>query len=333
MKKNYFRKLTMMLLSMMGLTVSAHDIALANADGVTIYYNYSDDGKELYVTFRGEKYNSYSDEYSGNVVIPDEETIMNKTYKVTRIGFGAFANCSRQISVTIPNSVTSIGQAAFYYCSGLTSVTIPNSVTSIGKSAFDGCYRLTSITIPNSVTIIEYGVFRDCSGLTSVIIPNGVTSIESLAFWKCYGLTSITIGNSVTSIEGRAFDDIDLTSVVSLIENPFAISGSGTDDRTFSKNTFSNATLYVPKGTIEKYQSTDGWKDFKFIEEGTGEGGTRLGDVNSDQDVDVADVVAIVNYILGEQNNGFNEAAADVNGDGKIDVDDVVQTVNITLGK
>ena len=264
MKKNYFRMLTMMLLSMMGLTVSAHDIALANADGVTIYYNYSNDGKELYVTFRGEKYNSYSDEYSGNVVIPDEETIMNKTYKVTRIGFGAFANCSRQISVTIPNSVTSIGQAAFYYCSGL---------------------------------------------------------------------TSITIGNSVTSIEGRAFDDIDLTSVVSLIENPFAISGNGTDDRTFSKNTFSNATLYVPKGTIEKYQSTDGWKDFKFIEEGTGEGGTRLGDVNSDQDVDVADVVAIVNYILGEQNNGFNEAAADVNGDGKIDVDDVVQTVNITLGK
>ena len=56
-----------------------------------------------------------------------------------------------------------------------------------------------------------------------------------------------------------------------------------------------------------------------------------LGDANSDQAVDVADVVAIVNYILGEPNSPFVETAADVNGDGKIDVDDVVAVVNIIL--
>lgn len=58
-----------------------------------------------------------------------------------------------------------------------------------------------------------------------------------------------------------------------------------------------------------------------------------LGDVNGDKAIDVADVVGIVNKILGEPNADFIEAAADVNGDGKIDVADVVATVNIILGE
>ena len=41
----------------------------------------------------------------------------------------------------------------------------------------------------------------------------------------------------------------------------------GKDNGTFSLNTFNNATLYVPVGTINKYKTTEGWKDFLFIEE------------------------------------------------------------------
>jgi len=216
---------------------------------------------------------------------------------VTNIGNYAFYGCSGLTSVTIPNSVTSIGNLAFYYCSGLTSITIPNSVTSIGGSTFEGCkgltsvtipnsvtsigdyaFRecsgLTSITIPNSVTSIGYGAFYGCSGLTSVTIPNSVTSIGDEAFWKCSGLTSVTIGNSVTSIGYAAFEGVDIPTVISLIENPFKITGKTSGSRTFSQNTFNNATLYVPKGTIEKYKATDGWKDFLFIEEGAGGGDT-----------------------------------------------------------
>ena len=245
------KQLLLFVMMVLPFMASAHDIEVKNSDGVTIYYNYINNGTELEVTFRGSYYDFYSNEYQGNVVIPEEVTFMNRTRKVTSIGTLAFADCSGLTSVTIPNSVTSIGEYAFCNCTSLTSVTIPNSVTSIGSYAFSGCSGLTSITIPNSVTIIGGHAFYNCSGLTSITIPNSVTSIGS-----------------------QAFDGVDIPTVISLIENPFKITGKTSNSRTFSQNTFLNATLYVPKGTIDKYKATDGWKDFVFIEEGTGGGAT-----------------------------------------------------------
>ena len=63
---------------------------------------------------------------------------------------------------------------------------------------------------------------------------------------------------------------MNLSTVTSFIETPFAINGKTSIYPVFHLNTFNNATLYVPAGTIEKYKATDGWKDFVFIEEGSG---------------------------------------------------------------
>ena len=155
-------------------------------------------------------------------------------------------------NLVIPNSVTTIGAWAFLGCSGLTSVIIPNSVMSIGLSAFYECSKLTSINIGNCVTSIGKAAFRGCSNLTSVNIPNSVTSIGDYAFISCYDLKSITIGSGVKSIGLNAFDGADIPSIVSLIENPFTIHGKTSDNRVFTQNTFNNATLYVPKGSIDK---------------------------------------------------------------------------------
>ena len=72
----------------------------------------------------------------------------------------------------------------------------------------------------------------------------------------------------ITSIGDGAFDGVDIPTVISLIENPFKITGKTSGYRTFSQNTFNNSTLYVPKDTIDKYKATDGWKDFENIVEG-----------------------------------------------------------------
>ena len=129
----------------------AYDFAVENADGVTIYYNYINGGRELEVTYKER----YEEDYSGSVVIPEEVTFMNRTRKVTSIGESAFHDCSGLTSVTIPNSVTSIGGGAFAGCSGLTSVTIHSSVTSIGGGAFSGCTGLTSIFVESSNSVYD----------------------------------------------------------------------------------------------------------------------------------------------------------------------------------
>ncbi|MEE1365630.1 MAG: leucine-rich repeat protein [Muribaculaceae bacterium] len=277
----------------------AHDFEV---DG--IFYDKLN-SSEVAVTYKGYSYDSYSNEYIGDVVIPSSVKYNGVTYSVTSIGYGAFYDCSGLTSVVIgnsvtsignyaffrcssltsieiPNSVTSIGDWAFYYCKSLTSIEIPNSVTSIGLYAFGYCSSLTSIQIPNSVTSIGDHAFSDCLSLTSIQIPNSVTSIGLYAFGCCSSLTSIQIPNSVTSIGDNAFSgcysltSIEIPNSVTSIGN-WAFSGCSsltkitclaTNPPTIYYNTFNSysAELYVPAGCISAYQSANYWEYFNIKE-------------------------------------------------------------------
>ena len=174
------------------------------------------------------------------------------------------------------------------------------------------------IVIEPGVTQISGMVFFGYKNLISVRIPNTVTSIGIFAFYGCSSLTSIAIPNSVTSIGPIAFSDCSsLTTVISGIEDPYDI-----DDQVFY-GIPSDTELIVPKGTLAKYQAAAGWKDFHSIKE------KMDGDVNLDNKVNKNDLDALVAYIMGEYPEGVNEYMADVNTDEKIDAADVVTLIEI----
>ena len=59
---------------------------------------------------------------------------------------------------------------------------------------------------------------------------------------------------------------------------------------------------------------------------------TASGNVNNDESIDVLDIVAIVNFIIGTSSfNSDQECEADINIDGNIDVLDLIHLVQIII--
>ncbi len=152
--------------------------------------------------------------YKGDVVIPSSVEYYGNTYKVAKIGDGAFQNSTKLTSVQLPSSVTHIGFFAFSGCTSLTSVNISNNITHVGNYAFDGCMSLKSIAISNKETSIGVGTFRGCSSITSITLPAGLKEIRDEAFLGCSSLTAITIPKNVSVIGEKAFGGCtDLASI------------------------------------------------------------------------------------------------------------------------
>lgn len=210
---------------------------------------------------------NFFDGYGKNLLFNDYHEITDLVYPegITTLG-NAISKCMSIRYVKIPQSVKTINNLAFYRCYNLMAVDMHDDISTIGQGAF-GDTKLSVIKFPKNLKSIEAFAFRWCK-LKSVNISNKVTIIGNEAFYEC-PMSSVTIPESVTEIHWRAFYSDSLLTVISKIVNPNEIS-----EEVFSKTTLMNATLYVPKGTKDKYKATNGWKDFIFIEEGTGGGGT-----------------------------------------------------------
>ena len=192
-----------------------------------IYYNItSEELKTAEVTFRGNTYDEYLDEYTGSIVIPSTITLNGSTYSVTAIGDKAFAKCTGMTDITLPSSISVIGEQSFAFCSALTQVVHANSITQIKEAAFYACTDLPIFIFPSeTITIgaqafrgsglrevvltenmvLSDAVFYECNNLTSIIISDGVTTIPTWTFGYCPAFTMANFPSSVTTICDYAF--------------------------------------------------------------------------------------------------------------------------------
>ena len=164
--------------------------------------------------------------------------------------------------IKIEDGIESIGYQSFMG-SSLTSVDIPNSVTNISSYSFYGCSNLKSINLPNSVVSIGSFSFEMCTGLTTVIIPDNVTTIGRYAFMYCTGLTSITIGKSVSNIESQAFAFLTEKKLKDVF--CYAPIIKQYNNNIFESSFINEAVLHVPTSSIDIYNASPVWRDFKEI--------------------------------------------------------------------
>lgn len=165
--------------------------------------------------------------------IPNTIKSVKITSNISKIGFGAFQNCSMLTDISIPNSVSVIEMNAFsgcnlsnFYYKGnadewasinfanaiftksdtISTTTLYfnetkvetlefNNIKTINKYAFYGVKDLKTIKFNEELESIKEGAFSLCSELVSIDFTNceNLKSIETYCFYRCSNLDNINM--------------------------------------------------------------------------------------------------------------------------------------------
>ena len=162
--------------------------------------------------------------------------------------------------VKVPYGVTTIGRGA-----------VPAFISAAAENynplqggAPPGNGRLLKVTLPRTVTHIATFAFGHCYRLNTLIM-SPITEIESNAFSVCYDLKKIVIPSYITELKALPHpDSIQNGAVVEVIcksATPITVRNI---DKTRIRTQYK---LIVPRGSKQRYQQANFWKEFSIIEE------------------------------------------------------------------
>ena len=194
-----------------------------------------------------------------------QNLVVNIPYDLTgSLTYNHPSNLNVEIMITPPSSNK---------VSSMERIYIPRYATKIKDRAFSNCKSVKTIEVEsgspafdsrdNCNAIIRTADNALLFGCQNTVIPETVKSIGAFAFEGHSNLRAINLPKGVSSIGTAAFSGCtNLMAVTSNTKTPYALY-----DNTFSSNTYENATLTVPAGTKDLYQSQSGWKNFVNVVE------------------------------------------------------------------
>lgn len=212
--------------------------------------------------------------------IPEFVEYDGRTYAVSCIG--SYLTSRESTSVKIPQTIQIIETRAFARTESLKKVYIANIAAWVGiefqgednnplskknhtnLTVYINGEATRDISLPETVGIIKKNAFYCCYWLSSIKLPETLTVIQENAFYNCWGLQTITLPENVNTIKDYAFYGCNgLNSVILKFNCPVELEGK----HLFDAETYNRATLYVPAGTKQAFETSDTWGQFANIVE------------------------------------------------------------------
>lgn len=183
------------------------------------------------------------------------------------IGYGAFMQSMSLHDVSLADHV-SLADFVFSECKSLERIALPKSLETIADGLFEGT-PLKQIQWPDVLKVRETNEYYQIrtyafsgGNFPALEVPEGVTSIMSGAFANNPMLEYAVLPDGMLQVANNMFDNCPaLVAIYSKAAAP-ALMNNGVDPGLARR-----ATLYVPMGTKQTYQSRDGWKEFENIVE------------------------------------------------------------------
>ena len=244
-------------------------------------------------------------------------------------------------NVELPDTVETIGDEAFM-ATNIENMVLPESVEKIGKSAFYTCFNLKKIYIPESVKTIDGSAFDGCSKELEIYGHKGtvaerfanVNNIKFVDVDKDGMFEDTCVGGDING-DGK-FDTYDVLrdSYLCISDLNYAEQYPEDDYKAFadfrSNGLLSNLETIAKDDSIEP--TTEPETSSETAEETKAES-LKLGDVNLDGDVTIADAVLLNKYLVGSAT--LSESAqknADCDKDGNITSSDTLTILKYVIG-